>query len=105
MNHWLLKTEPSDFSFDDLVEKKKATWDGVSNALALRHLRAMKKGDLVLIYHTGSERAVVGMAQVVSNPYPDPKEHNEKLVVVDLKAKNRLASPVMLGTIKADPLF
>ncbi len=102
MARWLLKTEPSEFSFDDLVAKKTATWDGVSNALALKHIRAMKKGDEVFIYHTGNEKAVVGLAKVTSDPYPDPKAGDEKLVVVDLKAGKRLANPVTLASIKAD---
>lgn len=105
MNHWLLKTEPSEFSFDDLVHQKKATWDGVSNALALRHIRSMKKGDFALIYHTGTERAIIGVAQITSAPYPDPKQDDERLVVVDLKPRTRLGSPVTLDTIKADPIF
>jgi predicted RNA-binding protein with PUA-like domain len=78
------------------------TWDGISNALALKHMRAMKKGDDVLIYHTGSDKAVVGLAQVASNPYPDPKAKDDKLVVIDLKPRRRLARPVTLAAIKAE---
>ncbi len=70
--HWLLKTEPDSYRWDDLVRDKKTAWDGVTNALALKHIRTMKKGDLALIYHTGDERAAVGVAEVVSAPYPDP---------------------------------
>jgi predicted RNA-binding protein with PUA-like domain len=105
MARWLLKTEPSTYSFDQLVKDKTTTWDGVANATALQHLRAMKKGDTVLIYHTGSEKAAVGVAEVASNPYPDPKENDGKLVVVDLKPKRKLANPVTLPQIKADPAF
>jgi predicted RNA-binding protein with PUA-like domain len=105
MARWLLKTEPSTYCFDQLVKDKKTTWDGVANATALQHLRAMKKGDAVLIYHTGGEKAAVGVAEVASNPYPDPKQDDEKLVVVDLKPKRRLARPVTLPQIKADPAF
>jgi predicted RNA-binding protein with PUA-like domain len=105
MPHWLLKTEPATYAYDDLVRDKKTTWDGVTNALALKHIRAMKKGDLVLIYHTGGERAAVGVAEVVSAPYPDPKADDEKLVVVDLKPKRKLKSPVTLDAIKADEAF
>jgi predicted RNA-binding protein with PUA-like domain len=105
MARWLLKTEPSTYCFDQLVKDKKTTWDGVANATALQHLRAMKKGDAVLIYHTGGEKAAVGVAEVASNPYPDPKRDDEKLVVVDLKPKRRLARPVTLPQIKADPAF
>jgi predicted RNA-binding protein with PUA-like domain len=102
MSRWLLKTEPTDYSFDDLVAAKSVTWDGISNALALKHMRAMKKGDDVLIYHTGSDKAVVGLAQVASNPYPDPKAKDDKLVVIDLKPRRRLARPVTLAAIKAE---
>jgi predicted RNA-binding protein with PUA-like domain len=102
---WLLKTEPDSYSWDQLVADKKTTWDGVSNALALKHIRTMKKGDLALVYHTGGERAAVGIAEIVSAPYVDPKEGDERLVVVDLKAKKKLAKPVTLDVIKADKRF
>ncbi len=105
MGYWLLKTEPSTFAFDDLVRDKKAVWDGVANATALIHIRAMKKGDTALIYHTGDEKAAVGVAQITSNPYPDPKFDNPKLVVFDLKPGKKLAKPVTLGQMKADPAF
>ena len=105
MAYWLLKTEPGSYSFADLQRDKKATWDGVTNALALKHIRTMKKGDLALIYHTGGERAAVGIAEIASAPYPDPKEDDEKLVVVDLKPKKPLAAPVGLDVIKADKTF
>src|SRR5438067_402024 len=105
MARWLLKTEPDCYSWDNLVKDKKTVWDGVSNALALKHLRTMKKGDLALVYHTGDERAAVGVAEIVSNPYTDPKEGDDKLAVVDLKPKKKLARPVTLAEIKADPAF
>ena len=105
MGKWLLKTEPDCYSWDNLVRDKKATWDGVSNALALKHIRSMKKGDLALIYHTGNEKQIVGVAQVMSNAYKDPKEADERIVVVDLKAKSKLKNPVTLETIKSDPAF
>lgn len=105
MSYWLLKTEPDCYSYDDLIKDKKTAWDGVSNALALKHIRSMKKGDLALIYHTGDERQAVGLAEVASNPYPDPKEEDEKLVVVDVKSKKKLRRPVTLDEIKADPAF
>jgi predicted RNA-binding protein with PUA-like domain len=105
MAHWLLKTEPDCYSWDDLTRDKKTVWDGVTNALALKNIRTMKKGDLALIYHTGNERAAVGLAEIVSNPYPDPKEEDEKLAVVDLKPKRKLAHGVTLSDIKADPAF
>jgi len=105
MARWLLKTEPSTYSFDQLVKDKKTTWDGVANATALKNIRTMKKGDLALIYHTGDERQAVGIAEVTSSPYADPKEDDEKLAVIDLKPKKKLAQPVSLDVIKADKTF
>jgi predicted RNA-binding protein with PUA-like domain len=102
---WLLKTEPSTYSYDDLAREKKTTWDGITNATALKHIRTMKKGDSALIYHTGDERAVVGVAEIASNPYADPKAKDKTLVVFDLKPKKKLAGPVSLDTIKADKTF
>src|SRR5271170_8034157 len=105
MAYWLLKTEPDCYSWDKLVRDKRTVWDGVSNGLALKHIRAMKKGDLAFVYHTGDERAVIGVAEVVSNPYSDPKEEDEKLAVVDVKLSRKLLRPVTLAEIKADPAF
>jgi predicted RNA-binding protein with PUA-like domain len=105
MAYWLLKTEPDCYAWDDLVRDKSTTWDGVSNALALKHLRSMKKGDLALVYHTGDQRRAVGVAEVKSNPYADPKEGDDSLVVVDLRPKKKLAQPVTLSDIKADKAF
>jgi predicted RNA-binding protein with PUA-like domain len=105
MAYWLLKTEPDSYSWGDLQRDRKTTWDGVTNALALKHMRSMKKGDLALIYHTGGERAAVGVAEIVSPPHPDPRQKDEKLVVVDIKPKKALASPVTLDAIKADKTF
>jgi predicted RNA-binding protein with PUA-like domain len=102
---WLLKTEPGTYSWDDLVRDKRTTWDGVTNAVALKNIRAMTKGNPVIIYHTGDERAAVGVAEVASDPYPDPKAGDAKIVVVDLKPKMKLAKPVSLADIKADPAF
>jgi predicted RNA-binding protein with PUA-like domain len=102
---WLLKTEPDEYSWDQLVADKKTVWDGVTNALALKHIRTMKKGDVALIYHTGDERSAVGVAEVVTDPYADPKVDDEKIVVVDVKAKKKLARPVSLAEFKADKAF
>jgi predicted RNA-binding protein with PUA-like domain len=96
---WLLKTEPSEYAYEDLEREGRARWDGVRNPAALRNLRAMKDGDRVLVYHTGSEKAVVGLAEVVRAAYPDPKA--PKLAVVDLEARGRLARPVPLSEVKA----
>lgn len=105
MAFWLLKTEPSTYSYDDLERDKKTTWDGVSNNLALKHIRSMKKGDLAFIYHSGDEKAVVGIAEIISNPYPDPKQHDGKFAVVDLKPKEKLNTPVTLAAVKARKEF
>lgn len=104
-SYWLLKTEPSTYAFSDLVRDKRAVWDGVSNALALKHLRSMKRGDFAFIYHTGGEKQIIGIAQVTSDPYPDPKEKDPRLVVVDLKPQERLRRPVTLAEVKAIPEF
>ena len=104
-NHWLLKTEPSTYSFADLEREKHAVWDGVANALALKHLRSMKRGDLAFIYHTGDERQIIGIAELTSDPYPDPQENDPKLAVVDLKPRERLPKPVTLVEIKARQEF
>lgn len=103
MANWILKTEPSTYSFDRLVTEKTAVWDGVTNPVALRNIRAMQKGDAVMIYHTGDEKSCVGLAEVAGAPYPDPKDPAGKLVVVDVKAGKRLPQPVTLAAIKATP--
>jgi predicted RNA-binding protein with PUA-like domain len=105
MANWLFKTEPDCYSWQDLERDKKTVWDGVSNNLALKYLRQVKKGDLALIYHTGDERCVVGVAQVTSDAYVDPKGGDPKLAVVDIKPKEKLAKPVKLAEIKANPKF
>ena len=105
MAFWLLKTEPDCYSWDNLTKDQRTTWDGVSNAVALKNIRAMKKGDLAFIYHTGDERAAIGIAEIISAPYPDPKEEDERLAVVDLKPKQKLPRPVTLSDIKADKAF
>ena len=104
-SYWIVKTEPSTYSFDDLARQKTAVWDGVKNNLALKHLRQMKPGDRVLVYHTGDEKAVVGVAEVTRAAYPDPKQKDPKLAVVDLKARERLPRPVPLAEIKGDRAF
>jgi len=103
--YWLLKTEPSDYSYADLSRDGKTVWDGVSNNLALKHLRNIKAGDWAFLYHTGKERALVGIAEVISDPYPDPKKSDVKLVVVDVKAREELPQSVSLAEVKAEPEF
>jgi predicted RNA-binding protein with PUA-like domain len=105
VNHWLLKTEPSTYSYADLAREQVTTWDGVSNPTALRHLRAMRNGDQALVYHTGDEKAVVGVARIVSNPFPDPALKDPKRVVVDLAPVRALPKPIPLAAVKADPRF
>lgn len=102
---WLLKTEPSTYSYDDLAKEGRAVWDGVKNPFALRNMREMKEGDGVVIYHTGDEKSAVGLAEVVREAYADPKKKDPKLLVVDLKAKGPIASPVNLATIKSMAIF
>ena len=103
VNYWLAKQEPSGprgYNILKLKEDKKTIWDGVHNNLALKHIRNMRKGDLVFFYHTGDERQVVGIMSVTSNPYPNPEEDNERFVVVDVKFKSLLAKSVGLDEIK-----
>src|SRR5919206_4019035 len=85
-NRWLFKTEPSAYSFQQLQKDKKTVWDGVKNNLALKNLRDIQKGDQVLIYHTGDEKAAVGVARALGGAYPDPNKKDPKLLVVDLAA-------------------
>jgi len=99
---WLLKTEPTTYSYDQLEKEGRTTWDGVRNNLALAHLRTMKAGDRVLIYHTGAEKAVIGLAKVAKAAYPDPKQDDPKLVVVDVIPERRLERPVTLAEVKAE---
>lgn len=105
MKYWLLKTEPSDYSYDDLVKDKKAVWDGVANNAALICIRNTRKGDRAFIYHTGPERQMVGIAEIVSDPYPDPSSDNPKLMVFDIKPFKKLNEPVTLAHIKANKKY
>lgn len=89
MNYWLLKQEPSVYSYDSLEKDKKTTWDGVHNNLALKHMRNMKKGDRGFFYHTGAEKQVVGMIEIISQPYSNPKEDDERFVVVEVRAAGK----------------
>jgi predicted RNA-binding protein with PUA-like domain len=105
MAKWLFKEEPDHYSLEDLFRDKRTVWDGVENNLALKHLRSVKKGDRVLYYHTGKEKAVVGEMEVVKGPYPDPARDDERLVVVDVKPVRRFERPVPLSEIKGNPKF
>ncbi len=104
-NRWLLKTEPTTYSYDNLGRDGKTRWDGVMNPVALKNIRAMMKGDVALVYHTGNEKSVVGIAEIISDAYPDPKADNPRIVVFDIAAKKKLARPVTLAEIKAKKFF
>ena len=105
MGTFLFKTEPSTYSFDDLVRDKKTVWDGVSNALALKHLREVRKGDTIAVYHTGDEKQVVGLAVADSDPFPDPKLQDPKRVVVRIRAGKPLPFPVPLSAFRSDAVL
>lgn len=102
---WLVKTEPSSYSFDDLVAERKTAWTGVKNPQAQLHLRAMKKGDRVAVYHTGGEKAVVGTALVAGGPTTDPTDEDGKRVAVELVSVRPLAAPVTLAALRAQKGF
>lgn len=101
MQRWLVKTEPADYAYDHLERAGRDVWDGVRNPQAQAYLRRMRPGDLVLVYHTGGERAVVGVAEVASAPYPDPRD--PRLAVVDLVPVRRLPRPVPLADLRRHP--
>lgn len=101
-NRWLFKTEPTAYSFQQLVKDKRTVWDGVKNNLALKNLKGIKKGDPILIYHTGAEKAAVGTARALSDAYPDPAKKDPKLLVVEIEAGKALPRAVTLAEIKAN---
>jgi predicted RNA-binding protein with PUA-like domain len=101
-NRWLFKTEPGAYSYDQLERDGRTVWDGVKNALALKHLSSVKAGDEVLFYHTGDEKAVVGVARVVRGAYPDPKQKDPRLLVVEIESGKRLPAPVTLAAMRAN---
>ena len=103
--NWLFKEEPSHYSFDDFVKDKSTTWSGVRNPVAQRHLHAVKKGDRIFYYHTGDEKAIIGIAKAAGNAYPDPDDASGKFAVVDVTPVRKLNRPVTLKEIKADPAF
>jgi predicted RNA-binding protein with PUA-like domain len=105
VNYWLVKQEPTSYSFETLEKEGKAVWDGVHNNLALKHINGMKKGDQAFFYHSGDEKQIVGILEVISNPYPNPKEKDKRFVVVDVKHKKRLKRPVTLTEIKKEKKF
>jgi predicted RNA-binding protein with PUA-like domain len=101
-HYWLVKQEPTDYSFDELVRDERTMWDGVRNFQARNNLKAMRTGDRVLFYHSVKEQSVVGICEVVREAYPDPTTDDDRWVVVDVKPVKKLANPVSLATIKAD---
>lgn len=111
MTTLLLKTEPADYSFDDLVHDKTTVWDGVTNNAALANLRRARKGHGAFIYHTGDERAIVGLARIAGDPYEDParpglnKAGEPKFAVVGIRAVKKAKSPLSLGAMKGDERF
>ena len=103
--NWLMKEEPTHYSFDDLVRDKKTSWTGVKNALAQKHLRGIQKGDRIFFYHTGDEKAVVGIARAAGAAYVDPADATGTLFAVDVVPVRKLKSPVTLAAVKADKAF
>jgi predicted RNA-binding protein with PUA-like domain len=103
--NWLFKEEPTHYAYADLVRDGKTSWSGVKNPLAQKHLRSVKKGDRVFYYHTGDEKAVVGIAKAASDAYPDPKDKAGKLVTVDVVPVKKFPRPVTLAEIKARAFF
>jgi predicted RNA-binding protein with PUA-like domain len=100
MNYWMVKTEPNSYSWEDLVKKREDVWDGVRNYQARNFLKAMQKGDLVLFYHSGKDKAIVGVAEVSEEAFPDPKDTAWEAVA--LRAKTTLTKPITLQQIKAE---
>ena len=102
---YLFKEEPSHYSFDDFVKDGGTTWTGVKNPVAQKHLRSVRKGDLVFYYHTGDEKAIVGIAKAAGDAYPDPADKTGRAFVVDLVPVKTLKRPVTLAAVKADKRF
>lgn len=102
---WLFKEEPTHYGYDELVKDGRTSWSGVRNPVAQRHLRAVRKGDRIFYYHTGSEKAVVGIAKAAGHAYPDPADKTGKLWAVDVVPVGKLKRPVTLAEIKADRAF
>jgi predicted RNA-binding protein with PUA-like domain len=105
MAYWLFKEEPEHYSLDDLLRDKQAVWSGVENPVALKHLRSVQKGDHIFYYHTGKQKAIVGVMEAVKDSYPDPKRDDDRFVVVDVKPVRRLDRSVSLAEIKSNPKF
>jgi len=105
MPQWLVKEEPEHYAYDQLEKDRKTVWAGVRNPLAQKHLRSIRKGDRIFYYHTGKEKAVVGVARAIGDAYPDPGDATGKAFVVDVAPEKELPRPVTLAEIKADRAF
>ena len=103
--NWLFKEEPTHYGYDELVKDKKTMWSGVKNPLAQKHLRSVRKGDRIFYYHTGDEKAVVGICKALGDAYVDPGDASGKAAVVDVAPVQKLPRPVTLAEIKADASF
>lgn len=103
--NWLIKEEPTNYSFDDLLRDGRTAWSGVRNPVAQKHLQSMRKGDLIFFYHTGDVKAVVGIAKAAGAPYPDPADKDGKFHAIDVVPVRKLKSPVTLAAVKADKAF
>ena len=103
MSYWLLKSEPSSYSWDELVKDGRTHWNGVRNFQAAKNLKAMKRGDQAFFYHSGEDRAIVGTCEIVKEAYPDPSDPEGRFVMVDVKALKPVKTPVTLAAIKAEP--
>ena len=103
--NWLIKEEPTHYSFDNLVHDGLTAWTGVRNPLAQKHLQSMRKGDRIFFYHTGDVKAVVGIAKAAGAPYPDPTDKNGTLYAIDVAPIKKVKSPVTLAAVKADKAF
>jgi len=103
--NWLIKEEPTNYSFDDLLRDGRTVWSGVRNPVAQKHLQSIHKGDLIFFYHTGDVKAVVGIAKAAGAPYPDPADKTGKFHAIDVVPVRKLKSPVTLAAVKADKAF
>jgi predicted RNA-binding protein with PUA-like domain len=103
--NWLFKEEPTNYSYDDLARDGRTSWTGVRNPVAQKNLRSVKKGDRIFFYHTGDQKAVVGVAKAAGPAYPDPADRTGKLYAVDVEPVRKLKAPVTLASIKADKAF
>lgn len=105
MKYWLLKTEPEEYSYRDLEREGNTVWSGVTNNLALKHLRSIKAADRAFVYHTGKEKAIVGIAEIVKSAYQDPSSNDPKIVVVSIRSQQRLQRSITLSELKSDKKF